>query len=157
MLVNLHSCAYIRHKGPYFKHSFIQPIRWRPSLPGQIRPILLPASGPTLQIYLLISTDTLPAQVYTGCLANTSLGLKILDCEACFCQLRSQSAARVCMERWADRAVCFSVFTNENDKCICDPSLTAKFDFKTDIWMFTGAHIFKMLLEWNIRDKEVIC
>ena len=52
--------------------------------------------------------------MYTGCFANTSLGLKIIDCGSCFCELRNQSAGsgvgvkhvkggqerpRICMER----------------------------------------------------------
>ena len=57
-------------------------------------------------------------KVFTGCFANTSLGLKIVDCDSCFCELRNESAgtraglehvtrrgqgrgvtAKICMER----------------------------------------------------------
>ena len=30
--------------------------------------------------------------VFTGCFANTSLGLKIVDCSTCFCQLRNKTS-----------------------------------------------------------------
>ena len=32
--------------------------------------------------------------VFTGCFANTSLGLRIVDCSSCFCQLRKKTKVR---------------------------------------------------------------
>ena len=38
-------------------------------------------------------------KVYTGCFADTRLGLKIVDCGSCFCELRNKSAGAVGAER----------------------------------------------------------
>ena len=70
-----------------------------------------------LELTILLILIGFP-KVFTGCFANTSLGLKIVDCDSCFCELRNESAgtraglehvskrgqgrevtAKICMER----------------------------------------------------------
>ena len=30
-------------------------------------------------------------KIFTGCFANTSLGIEIMDCKSCFCELRNKT------------------------------------------------------------------
>ena len=31
-------------------------------------------------------------EIFTGCFANTSLGMKIMNCDSCFCELRNKTS-----------------------------------------------------------------
>jgi len=84
-------------------------------------------------------------QIFTGCFANTSFGMKIMDCNSCFCELRNKSSkikreglfhkiagtpsriqilGRICMERSSN------LFCDGSDDCLFgedeDPELCYK-------------------------------